>query len=115
MIEPTEMQQQALKGNGEQLRVFDPATSTEYVLVRADVYSCLQHLLEQAEDETEQEAWADRTGFPVDEIILQLADMVPGWFPRLQEHHLLDESQEQELLALRDYLGSVPFETLIVH
>ncbi len=59
MIQLTEQQQQALKGNGEPLRVLDPATKTEYVLVRADIYSHLQHLLEQAEDETEQEAWAD--------------------------------------------------------
>jgi hypothetical protein len=59
MIELTEQQQQALKGNGEPLRILDPATSTEYVLVRADIYSHFQHLLEQATDEAEQEAWAD--------------------------------------------------------
>jgi hypothetical protein len=59
MIELTEKQQEALKGNSEPVRVLNPATSTEYVLVRADVYSRLQHLLEQAADQTEQEAWAD--------------------------------------------------------
>jgi hypothetical protein len=59
MIELTEKQQRELRGNGEPLRVLDPATSTEYVLVRADVYSRLQFLLEQAADEAEQESWAD--------------------------------------------------------
>ena len=59
MIELTEQQRQELKANGERMCVFDPATRTEYVLVRADVYARLQLLLEQAEDETEQEAWAD--------------------------------------------------------
>jgi hypothetical protein len=59
MIELTEPQQKALKGNGEPLRVLDPTTSTEYVLVRADVYSHLQQFPEQAEDKAEQAAWAD--------------------------------------------------------
>jgi hypothetical protein len=59
MIELTEQQRQELKGNGAQVRVLDPTTRTEYVLVRADVYARLQQLLQQAEDETEQEAWAD--------------------------------------------------------
>ena len=59
MIELNEKQREALKSNGEHVRVLDPATSTEYVLVRADVYARLQQLLEQAEDETEQDAWAD--------------------------------------------------------
>jgi hypothetical protein len=59
MIELTEQQQQKLQGNGEAPRVLDPATRTEYVLVRADVYARLLPLLEQAEDEAEQEGWAD--------------------------------------------------------
>jgi hypothetical protein len=59
MIELTENQQAELKRNGQQLRVLDPATGTEYVLVRADTHARLQQLLEQAEDETEQEAWGD--------------------------------------------------------
>ncbi len=59
MIELTEQQRQALPVNGDAARVLDPATGTEYVLVRADVYASLRPLLEQAEDEAEQEAWAD--------------------------------------------------------
>jgi hypothetical protein len=59
MIELTENQRQELKSTAEPVRVLDPATSTEYVLMRADVYARLQQLVEQAEDETEQEAWAD--------------------------------------------------------
>jgi len=59
MIELTEKQRQELNGKDEHVRVVDPATSTEYVLLRADVYARLQQLLEQAEDETEQETWAD--------------------------------------------------------
>jgi hypothetical protein len=59
MIELTDTQRQELKGNGEHVRVLDPATGTEYVQVRADVYARLQQLSKQAEDEIEQEAWAD--------------------------------------------------------
>jgi hypothetical protein len=59
MIELTEEQRQELKTNGASIRALDPATRTEYVLVRADVHARLQELLEQAEDEVEQEAWAD--------------------------------------------------------
>ena len=59
MIELTEKQRQELKGNGTQVRVLDPTTRTEYVLVRADVFARLQQLVQQAEDETEQEAWLD--------------------------------------------------------
>jgi len=59
MIELTEQQRQELPVNGDAARVLDPATRTEYVLVRADVYASLRPFLEQAEDEAEQEAWAD--------------------------------------------------------
>jgi hypothetical protein len=59
MIELSEQQRQELPGNGELARVLDPATRTEYVMLRADVYARLRPLLEQAEDEAEQEAWAD--------------------------------------------------------
>jgi hypothetical protein len=59
MIELTEQQRQELQGNGETARVLDPTTHTEYVLVRADIYSRLRPLLEEAADEAEQEAWAD--------------------------------------------------------
>jgi hypothetical protein len=59
MIELTDDQRQELKGNGKQVRVLDPATNTEYVLVRADIFARLQDVLEQIDDETEQEAWAD--------------------------------------------------------
>ena len=59
MIELTEEQWQELNGNGEHARLLDPATQREYVLVPADVYERLRPLLEQAEDDAEQEAWAD--------------------------------------------------------
>jgi hypothetical protein len=59
MIKLSEKQRKELKKEGEHVRVVDPATQTEYVLVRADVFARLQQLLDQAEDETEQEAWLD--------------------------------------------------------
>jgi hypothetical protein len=59
MIELTDQQRQELKAHGERPRVLDPATRTEYVLVRADVYARLRQLLEQAEDDILQDAWAD--------------------------------------------------------
>jgi hypothetical protein len=59
MIELTEDQRQELKGNGEHARLLDPATRTEYVLVRADVFEQLRPLLEEARDDAEQDAWSD--------------------------------------------------------
>jgi hypothetical protein len=59
MITLTEMQGQYLKGSGAYVRVLDPITRTEYVLVRADVFARLKQLVQQADDETEQEAWLD--------------------------------------------------------
>jgi hypothetical protein len=59
MIELSKTQRQELRGGLEPVRVLDPATRMEYVLVRADLYARLQQILEQAEDEAEQEAWAD--------------------------------------------------------
>jgi hypothetical protein len=59
MIELTETQRHELKTSGETARVIDPATRTEYLLVRIDVHARLLQLLEQAEDEITQEAWAD--------------------------------------------------------
>jgi hypothetical protein len=70
MIELTEAQRQVLKSNGGRLRVVDPMTSTECVLVRADVYARPRSLLEQAEDEAEQEAWANA----VDEARSEMAN-----------------------------------------
>ncbi len=59
MIELTEKQREELKGDGGPLRVVDPVTRAEYVLVPADLYARLQPLLERSEDEAEQAAWAD--------------------------------------------------------
>jgi hypothetical protein len=59
MIELTNEQLQELKGNEEHVRILDPTTRMEYVLVRADVYVRLRQLLEEAEDDVTQEAWAD--------------------------------------------------------
>jgi hypothetical protein len=59
MIELTERQRQEIPRDGGQIRMRDPATNTEYVLVRADVSTRLRHLLEQAEDDVLQDAWAD--------------------------------------------------------
>lgn len=59
MIELTDDQRQELKGNGEPIHVLDPATRTEYVLVRADIFARLQPILEQIEDDIVQEGWAD--------------------------------------------------------
>lgn len=59
MITLTEKQQRELKGSGVHVRVLDPTTRAEYVLVRADVFARLQLLVQQAEDEMEHEAWLD--------------------------------------------------------
>jgi hypothetical protein len=45
MIELTPEQHEALVNGKEPLRVLDRATNTEYILVRADVYDRLKHLL----------------------------------------------------------------------
>lgn len=59
MIELTEKQRQELQQSKEPVHVLDPAISTEYILMRADLHARLQVLLEQAQDEAVQEGWAD--------------------------------------------------------
>ena len=59
MIELTEQQRHELPGNGGHAVVRDPATCVEYVLLRADIFARVRELVEQAEDEILQEAWAD--------------------------------------------------------
>jgi hypothetical protein len=59
MIELTDDQQRELSKSSGPVHVLDPATKTEYVLVRADIHSRFRLALEQAADELEQEAWAD--------------------------------------------------------
>ena len=45
MIELTQEQHEALGSGTQPIRALDRATNTEYVLVRADVYDRLKHLL----------------------------------------------------------------------
>lgn len=42
MIELTEQQRREIEGNGNQIRVLNPATKEEYVLVHKDVYESMQ-------------------------------------------------------------------------
>jgi hypothetical protein len=59
MIELTENQRQELKNNDTLLHLLDPVTTAEYVLVPVELFARLQELLENAEDSSEQEGWAD--------------------------------------------------------
>jgi hypothetical protein len=59
MIQLTEQQHEELKANGGTVRVLDPTTKAEYVVIPAVDYARLQQLREQAEDDAEQAAWAD--------------------------------------------------------
>ncbi len=59
MITLSDEQRNQLQQNGHDQRVLDPVTCTEYVLVRVDVYARVRELLEKAEDDAVQEAWAD--------------------------------------------------------
>ena len=55
----------------------------------------------------EQTEWAIRTGFPSEEIALQLYDAVSVFLARLRENALIDSRDEQALHDLVAYLGSV--------
>jgi hypothetical protein len=56
MIELTEQQREELQ-QSQPVHVLGPDSRTEYILVRADIHTRLQALLEQAE--AAQEGWAD--------------------------------------------------------
>lgn len=70
MIQLTEQQHEELKANGDAVRVLDPTTNAEYVLVPVADYARLQRFREQAEDVAEQAAWADA----VEEARSEMAD-----------------------------------------
>jgi hypothetical protein len=56
MIELTASQQQAINEHGPQpLRVLDPTTRQEYVLLRADLFDRLKHLLLEESDLSSRE------------------------------------------------------------
>ncbi len=59
MIELTDTQHRELEGTNKEVRVVDPATSKEYVLVAVDEFARLKKLIEQSLDASEQETWAD--------------------------------------------------------
>lgn len=54
-----------------------------------------------------QEEWARTGSWPKQEMRLQLADAVPGWFPRLREDCLIDSFDEEALRRLNDHLTSM--------
>jgi hypothetical protein len=54
-----------------------------------------------------QEIWANEHNLPIDELMLQFFDMVPGWLPRLQAAGVIDSSDELALLRLRVHFDSV--------
>jgi hypothetical protein len=52
----------------------------------------------------DQRAWLTERQYPVDEIALDLADIVPDWFPLLGSAALLDFDAEASLIVLDDAL-----------
>ncbi len=52
-----------------------------------------------------QIAWLVEHKVPVDELALQFYDVVPAWFPDLEEDGLLHEPAKQALLSLNESLG----------
>ena len=58
MIELTQMQQKQLEETGD-IRVLDPATNIQYMLIKADEFAQIQEFLQKMVDPNEQEAWSD--------------------------------------------------------
>ena len=55
----------------------------------------------------EQRDWLAERQYPVDEIALDLADIVPDWFPLLGGAALLDVDAEASLIVLDDALDQM--------
>jgi hypothetical protein len=74
-------------------------------------------LLKQLRDIVSQLSWSaddqyaylrrSRLDPPVDDMYVQLEMAVPDWFPRLEQHGLIDEATEMRLLALSAMLGDM--------
>jgi hypothetical protein len=81
MIELTAEQHRLLTQNGtEPCRAIDPATRTEYVLVRAEVYERLQRLL------SDEEGWTQDAYAAAMEVFAR-----DGWDdPRMDAYDALD-------------------------
>lgn len=86
MIELTQEQHQALTNNEpEPVRVIDPVTTAEYVLVRAEVYDRLKTLLSEDED------WV-RNAYPAAVDVFAR----DGWDdPRMDVYDALDPRRQQ--------------------
>jgi hypothetical protein len=85
MIELTHEQHQALELQGEvPLRALDPATRTEYVILRAELYDRLKSLL------SEDEEWAEGTYLAAMEVFAR-----DGWDdPRMDVYDQLDPRRQ---------------------
>jgi hypothetical protein len=55
----------------------------------------------------DQMAWLLSEHVPVDEMMLQLDDAVPAWFPRLEAAGLIGPNAENALRSLLDFLLSL--------
>ena len=74
----------------------------------------LDRLLEVAEllaaPSEEQVAWIRGAKVPVDELVLQYMDIVPGWIPRLQAENVLLPNAEKVLSKLSSVIAGLPPE-----
>jgi hypothetical protein len=70
-------------------------------------HPALDQVVEQvavmAMDASDQERWAQTHSFPIDELMLQFSDMVPGWIPQLVASGAIDEADELRLLRMKVY------------
>jgi hypothetical protein len=61
-----------------------------------------------AAEAADQKAWLCSEHVPVDEMMLQLDDAVPAWFPRLEQAGLIGTQAENALRSLLDFVLSLP-------
>ena len=74
----------------------------------------LDQLLEVAEllaaPSEEQVAWLRGAKVPVDELVLQYTDIVPGWIPRLRADNVLALNADMALSELSSVIAALPPE-----
>lgn len=88
-----------------------PRDSNMTEITERELFRQLREFVELlSADGSDQISWLLAQHVPVDELLLQLDDAVPAWFPRLERAGLIDTKAKSALQSLLDFLLSLRWD-----
>jgi hypothetical protein len=90
---------------------YPPPDPTMAEISERELFQQLREIVERlSADGPDQVSWLQAQHLPVDELMLQLDDAVPAWFPRLERAGLIEASAKSALQSLLDFLISLRWD-----